>query len=158
MDTDEAMNEMFLSLSLSSSSGMHERNIIRLLNASNIYNRRLFIYYAQLINNQIPSSFEHELNRCAVSNLNELLLIIQNPSTSFQLNTRILKEILRANLSDLHGFLSSIRTDLIARFYQACLACNYQKIERFHDRLEYLRHFLEERGNEENSSTRFDHR
>lgn len=132
---------------------MHERNIIRLLNTSNIYNRRLFIYYAELINNKIPSSFEHELNRSAITNLNELLPIIDNSSCSFRLNTRVLKEIIRANLPDLHEFLSSINTDLLARLYHACLACNYQNIERFYNSFEYLQHCLDQRQNEENPST-----
>ncbi|CAF4408344.1 unnamed protein product, partial [Adineta steineri] len=33
--------------------GIHEMNIIRLLKTSNIYNSRLFIYYAQLVNDKI---------------------------------------------------------------------------------------------------------
>jgi hypothetical protein len=70
---------------------MHEMNIIRLLETSYIYNSRLFIYYAQLINDQIPSSFEHELNRCSVKNLDQLLTIINNPKSLFQINTRVLK-------------------------------------------------------------------
>ena len=131
---------------------MHERNIIRLLNTSNIYNHRLFIYYAQLRNNQIPSSFEHELNHCAIGNLNHLLLIIHNPSCSFQINTRVLKEILHANVTELHSFLCSITTDLMAQLYHACLACNYQTIETFYDSLEYLQHSLEQRQNEQNQS------
>ena len=143
-----------LSLSLDSiSPGMHERNIVSLLTTSNIYNRRLFIYYAELINNKIPSSFEHELNRSAITNLNELLSIIHNPSSSFQINTRVLKEIIRAESTDLHPFLSSINTDLLAQLYHACLACNYQTIERFYDSFEYLQHCLDQRQNEENPST-----
>lgn len=126
---------------------MHETNIIRLLETSNIYNSRLFIYYAQLINDKIPSSFEYELNRCAIKNLQELLTIIHNPLSSFQINTRILKEILRSNLTEIDEFLQSIPTDLISEIYQACLACNYQAIELFSDALNYLHSSLKQRGN-----------
>lgn len=128
--------------------GMHEINIIRLLEAAKIYNPRLFIYYAQLINDQIPASFEHELNRCAIESLEQLLIIIRNPSSSFQINTRVLKEILRTNLSELDQFLHSISIDLLSKLYYACLACNYQNIETFADSLNYMHRCLKERQNE----------
>jgi hypothetical protein len=124
---------------------MHEMNIIHLLQTSHIYNSRLFIYYAQLVNDQIPSSFEYELNRCAVENLQQILTIIHNPLSSFQINTRVLKEILRSNLSELDQFLQSISTDLMLQFYNACLACNYQTIEIFADALQYLYRCLQQR-------------
>jgi hypothetical protein len=130
---------------------MHEMNIIRLLQGSHIYNSRLFIYYAQLINDQIPSSFEHQLNRCALENLDQLLTIIHNPSSSFEINTRVLKEILRLNLTELQHFFHSIDTDLMSQFYHACLACNYQAIEQFTDGLRYLHHSLQERENKKKS-------
>jgi len=128
---------------------MHEMNIIRLLQTSHIYNPRLFIYYAQLINDQIPSSFEYQLNRCAIENLSQLLTIIHNPLSMFQINTRILKEILRSNRSELDQFLYSISTDLLSELYHACLACNYQTIKTFTDPLDYLHRCLQQR--EENS-------
>lgn len=127
--------------------GMHETNIIRLLETSHIYNSRLFIYYAQLINNDIPSSFEYELNRCSIKNLSELLKIIDNPLSSFQLNTRILKEILRSNINDIEEFIQSISINLLKEIYHACLACNYQTIEQFIDTLNYLHRCLEQRQN-----------
>ena len=122
-------------------------NIIRLLQTSNIHNSRLFIYYAQLINDQIPTSFEYELNRCAIYNLNQLLTIIHNPLTTFQINTRILKEILRSSSSELDQFLQSISIDLMSQLYHACFACNYQTIEIFADTLEYFHRCLEQRQN-----------
>ncbi|CAF0724567.1 unnamed protein product [Adineta steineri] len=128
--------------------GIHEMNIIRLLKTSNIYNSRLFIYYAQLVNDKIPTSFEYELNRSAISNLEQLLTIIRNPSSSFQINTRVLKEILRSNLSELDYFLQSINTDLMSQLYHACFACNYQTIEIFVDSLEYIHRCLQQRQNE----------
>lgn len=128
--------------------GMHEINIIRLLQKSQIYNSRLFIYYAQLINDQIPSSFEHELNRCAIENLDKLLAIIDNPLSSFQINTRVLKEILRSNLSELDHFLHSISIELMSQLYYACLACNYQTIETFANALNYMHRCLQLRQNE----------
>ncbi len=122
-------------------------NIIRLLETSHIYNSRLFIYYAQLINNQIPSSFEYELNRCVIENLQQLLTIIHNPLSSFKINTRVLKEILRSNFIELEQFLQSINTEFMSQLYHACLACNYQTIEIFHDALYYLHHCLQQREN-----------
>ncbi len=122
-------------------------NIIRLLQTSNIYNPRLFIYYAQLVNDQIPSSFEYQLNRCAVENLSQLLTIIHNPLSMFQINTRVLKEILRSDLSELEPFLYSINTNLLSELYHACLACNYQTISVFSGALEYVRHCLQQREN-----------
>jgi hypothetical protein len=120
-------------------------NIIRLLKTSNIYNSRLFIYYAQLINDQIPTSFEYELNRCAVQNLEQLLTIIHNPLSSFQINTRVLKEILRSNLTEIDRFLQSISTDLMSQIYHACFECNYQTIEIFVDALDYVHRCLQQR-------------
>jgi hypothetical protein len=120
-------------------------NIIRLLKTSNIYNSRLFIYYAQLINDQIPTSFEYELNRCAVQNLEQLLTIIHNPLSSFQINTRVLKEILRSNLTEIDRFLQSISTDLMSQIYHACFQCNYQTIEIFVDALDYVHRCLQQR-------------
>ncbi len=126
---------------------MHEMNIIRLLESSHIYNSRFFIYYAQLINDQIPSSFEHELNRCSIENLQQLLTIINNPKTLFQINTRVLKEILRSNLTELEQFLNSINTDLMSQLYHASLACNYQTIETFANALHYTQRCLQQRQN-----------
>jgi len=120
-------------------------NIIRLLKTSNISNSRLFIYYAQLINDQIPTSFEYELNRCAVQNLEQLLTIIHNPLSSFQINTRVLKEILRSNLTEIDRFLQSISTDLMSQIYHACFECNYQTIEIFVDALDYVHRCLQQR-------------
>jgi len=120
-------------------------NIIRLLKTSNIYNSRLFIYYAQLINDKIPTSFEYELNRCAVQNLEQLLTIIHNPLSSFQINTRVLKEILRSNLTEIDQFLQSISTDLMSQIYHACFECNYQTIEIFVDALDYVHRCLQQR-------------
>ena len=127
--------------------GMHEMNIIRLLHTSHVYNSRLFIYYAQLINDQIPSSFEHELNTCSVNNLEQLCTIIKNPLSSFKINTRVLKEILRSNLLQLNDFLDRINTDLILQLYQACLACNYQNIDAFVDNFHHLHVCLQKRKN-----------
>ncbi|CAF1983341.1 unnamed protein product [Rotaria magnacalcarata] len=148
IDSQPLTNKFLLFIDDIRITGMHEMNIIRLLNASQIYNARLFIYYAQLINDQIPSSFEHELNRCAIDNLEQLLTIIHNPAASFQINTRVLKEILRSNLSELDQFLHSISDDLISKIYYACLACNYETIKIFADSLNYMHRCLQQRQNE----------
>ena len=124
-------------------------NIVRLLQTSKIYNSRLFIYYAQLTNEQIPTTFEHELNRCAIFNLEQLLTIIHNPLSSFQINTRVLKEILRSSVTELDQFLQSISTSLMSQLYHACFACNYETMDAFADALEYLQRVLRQRENEQ---------
>ncbi|CAF2326586.1 unnamed protein product [Rotaria sp. Silwood2] len=150
IDSQPVMNKFLLFIDDIRITGMHEMNIIRLLETSQIYNSRLFIYYAQLINDQVPSSFEHELNRCAIDNLEKLLAIIHNPLSSFQINTRVLKEILRSNLSELDHFLNSISIDLISKLYYSSLACNYQTIETFTDSLNYMNRCLQQRQNIDN--------
>ncbi|CAF0744028.1 unnamed protein product [Rotaria sordida] len=150
IDRQPIMNKFLLFIDDIRITGMHEMNIIRLLKTSQIYNSCLFIYYAQLINDQISSSFEHELNRCAIDNLEKLLEIIHNPLSSFQINTRVLKEILRSNSTELDHFLHSISTDLIAKLYYACLACHYQTIEIFADSLKYMQRCLQQRQNIDN--------
>lgn len=130
--------------------GMHEMNIIRLLETLHIENPRLFIYYAELVNNHIPSTFEYQLNRCAIENLEQLLTIIHNQPSNFRINTRILKEILRSNLTELKQFLCSINYDLHREIYQACLACNYQAIEIFTKSLDYIHCYLKQRENNNN--------
>lgn len=125
--------------------GMHERNIIRLLDNSGISNRRIFIYYAQLINEHIPSSFEYQLNRCAIENLSQLLMIINNPLATFQINTRILKEILRSNTSELNEFLQTIPVELLSQIYHACLACEYQTMDAFKNTFRQLHCAYEQR-------------
>ncbi|CAF3340183.1 unnamed protein product [Rotaria sp. Silwood1] len=150
IDSQPVINKFLLFIDDIRITGMHEMNIIRLLETSQIYNSRLFIYYAQLINDQVPSSFEHELNRCAIDNLETLLPIIHNPVSSFQINTRLLKEILRSNLSELDHFLNSISIDLVSKLYYACLACNYQTIEIFTDSLNHMHRCLQQRQNIDN--------
>ena len=131
IDSQSLNNKYLLFLDDIRITGMHERNIIRLLENSAISNRRFFIYYAQLINEHIPSSFEYQLNRCAIGNLPQLLTIINNPLSIFQINTRILKEILRSNASELNEFLQSISVELLSQIYHACLACQYQTMDAF---------------------------
>ena len=104
---------------------MQEMNVIRLLQSSQIYNFHLLIYYAQLINDQILASFEYESNRYVISNFEELLIIIHNLLSSFQINGCLLKEILRFNFNGLSHFLRSISTDLRSRMYYACLSYHY---------------------------------
>ncbi|CAF1667734.1 unnamed protein product, partial [Didymodactylos carnosus] len=53
--------------------GMHEKNLVDLLTKSTIRNSRIFLYYAELVNDNIPSSFEHELNTCYVKSLSNIL-------------------------------------------------------------------------------------
>ena len=132
--------------------GMHELNIIRLLENSQIRNRRYFLYYAQLTNDQIPPSIEHELNHSAIESLDQIRAIIEDPISNFQINTRVLKEILRAEFTELDHFVRSISFDLMREIYHACLASHYQSIECFAERLQFFESYLKQRENQEHSS------
>ncbi|CAF1238635.1 unnamed protein product [Adineta ricciae] len=111
--------------------GSHEKIIVQLLKSLSIENPRIFLYFAQLLNPEVAATFEHELNTCAVSCLDDIYSMLQDSHCNFAINTRLVKGILRADEKQLDAFLERIDIKLLIQLYEACLAANYHNIDAF---------------------------
>ncbi|MDR1896334.1 MAG: phosphoribosyltransferase family protein [Prevotellaceae bacterium] len=117
--------------------GTHERIILNMLNSHNIYNKCYMLYFAELVNSDIPPNIENRLNNFYVKNMEQIDHIIKNER--FRFNTRVVKFILNSADDSFDRFIEKQSNDFILELYYNAIGNEYFKFPSYLNNLEKLR-------------------
>ena len=117
--------------------GSHEKMITKMLANYNIKNKTYLVYFAALINKNIPAQIENYLNNFVVKSVLDLDAIINN--NNFAINTRIVKFILNNNAEDFLNFIKCQNTSFVNLLYDMAIGNNYHNIETYSKNLLFIK-------------------
>jgi hypothetical protein len=120
--------------------GTHERIIVNMLNEYGIFNQCYMLYFAELINNELPPDIENYLNGFYVKSLDEINAIIRNER--FRFNTRVVKFILNATDNNFDDFIEKQDTYFIHELYYNAIGNEYFKFPAYLRNLEKIKTIL----------------
>lgn len=120
--------------------GSHEKMIVRMCNTLRLNCSYYLLYYAELINHDIPPQIENHLNYAKVKSLKDLDSIIE--SETFKINTRIVKFILNANESEFRSFIKSKDASFLKSLFFNSIGNAYHKIEAYRKNYSILKEKL----------------
>jgi len=109
--------------------GSHENMIVKMAREYNLNNEVYLIYFAELVNAEIPPSFENYLNYYQVKTIFDLNPIID--SAGFFINTRIVKYILNAVEKDLSAFIPQQNPAFIGLLYDMAIGNGYHTMPAY---------------------------
>jgi len=109
--------------------GTHEQVIINMLNDYRIANDCYMLYFAELINTDIPPSIENYLNNYSVGSLDDIDAIIKNEK--FVFNTRVVKYILNSKDDDFDAFIAGRSEDFVNELYYNAIGNEYFKFSSY---------------------------
>ncbi|MDU1892087.1 MAG: phosphoribosyltransferase family protein [Dysgonomonas sp.] len=120
--------------------GTHERIIVNMLNGYEVTNDCYMLYFAELINKEIPANIENYLNNYYVRSVDEVADIIKNEKFCF--NTRVVKFILNAEPEKFDNFIRSQCEDFVTELYYNAIGNEYFKFSSYLRNLEKLKEYL----------------
>ena len=120
--------------------GTHERIIVNMLNGYNVSNDCYMLYFAELINKDIPANIENYLNNYFVKNLRDINYIIKNEK--FQFNTRVVKYILNSKPEEFDLFIKDQDNNFVNELYYNAIGNEYFKFSSYLRNLEKLKSSL----------------
>lgn len=120
--------------------GSHERVIERMMSQLGLTNKRIYVYFAELVNKDINPNIENFINYYSVKSLLDLDKIIKNEN--FLLNTRVVKYILNYDHEDFKVFIQYQNTKLAESIYHLALGNSYHLIPDYQKNLYFLRDLL----------------
>jgi len=120
--------------------GSHERMICRMIENYGLSNKHHFLYFAELINNDVHPNIENFLNYYKVKSVFDLTDIINNPR--FAVNTRIVKFILHTESTEFKNFLLLQRYDFVNLLYNMSIGNGYHLIEAYKTNLDEIEKYL----------------
>lgn len=110
--------------------GAHESRICQMLKKYGIDNgHNYFLYFAELLSETTNPKIENYLNYYYVKNLVRLNKIIENHD--FQMNTRVVKYILDAPMSDCAYFLNYQSDTVLQTLYHNAIGNEYNNIDAY---------------------------
>ncbi|MBC8152847.1 MAG: hypothetical protein H7Z72_08055 [Bacteroidetes bacterium] len=120
--------------------GSHQLVIERMMDRYGLANPHTFVYYGQLTNAEVHPNIENYLNYYAVKSLGDLTPIVQ--STSFRINTRLVKYILNHAPADSQPFLEQQSTAFLDDLYDMALGNEYHLIAEYEPTVSVLGQLL----------------
>ncbi|MDR2533887.1 MAG: phosphoribosyltransferase family protein [Tannerellaceae bacterium] len=117
--------------------GTHERVIMNLLDKYNMTNHCFMLYFAELMNRDIPPMIENMLNYAFVKSLSDISSIIRNETFGF--NTRVVKYILNTDPDSFDSFTAGQSWEFIADLYCNAIGNEYFKFPAYRRNLGALR-------------------
>ena len=120
--------------------GSHEIVIKKQIIAHQLEGKGLFgfVYFAELVAQNIPPQYENALNYAYVKSLREIVEMIQLPH--FQYNTRIIKYIL--NAPDIQLFLEKVDKKKQETLYHWAISNNYHQMKEYQKNLQKIKNHL----------------
>jgi hypothetical protein len=115
--------------------GTHEERLIEVLEAEEVKNDSMFLYYAKYFGNS--PDIEAALNFAAVKCLADYIEISNQPN--HHVIIRPVKYLLSVPPSDLQTALSGMSSELIEKIYHACLAEGYYTIPSYQDNFQQIK-------------------
>lgn len=120
--------------------GSHERMISKMLKEYNLHNETHMLYFAELVNMDIPPTIENYLNYHEVKTIFDLDRIINGGH--FIVNTRIVKYILNYEHKDFCIFIGYQSKAFMNQLYDMALGNGYHTMDNYSINLNYLKHLL----------------
>lgn len=117
--------------------GTHEQVIINMLNGYNISNDCYMLYFAELINQDVPPNIENYLNNFYVKSLSDIDSIIREEEFAF--NTRVVKYILNGKDEDFDRFIAARDEDFVNELYYNAIGNEYFKFSSYLRNIKKLR-------------------
>lgn len=120
--------------------GTHEQVIINMLNDYNISNDCYMLYFAELVNKDVPPNIENYLNNFYVKGLMQIENIIQEEN--FRFNTRVVKFILNAEDDIFDSFIAGRDEDFVNELYYNAIGNEYYKFSSYLRSIKKLREIV----------------
>lgn len=119
--------------------GSHELVIRRLLEDSGVVGSYRFVYFAELINKDIPPTFENFLNYFQIKNVSDLISLFNSPT--FVFNTRVVKFILKSEKNDFLKLTENSSPEKLKELIALAISNNYHLMKEYEYNLHYLINF-----------------
>lgn len=116
--------------------GAHERRIQRMFDEQGIQNRTFFVYFAELVNEQIDPNFENTLNHSTVQSLSEVEKIQKNGA--FAWTVRFVKYVLSSDRHEFGAFMERQDKNFNNRLLDFAISEGYQNLEKYRKNFELL--------------------
>ncbi len=122
--------------------GSHEKMILKMLDDGDteLEEQDYFLYFAELVNNNIHPKIENQLNYAYVKSLLDLDKIIKNEN--FLLNTRVVKYILNADYNEFKQFINYQPMRLTENIYHQAIGNCYHKIPAYKRNFNYIKKLI----------------
>ncbi|MFV0418326.1 MAG: phosphoribosyltransferase family protein [Dysgonomonas sp.] len=120
--------------------GTHEQVIINMLNDYDISNDCYMLYFAELINKDVPPNIENYLNNFYVKGLEQIDTIVKEED--FVFNTRVVKFILNAKEDDFNSFITRRGDDFVKELYYNAIGNEYFKFSSYLRNIEKLKEIV----------------
>ncbi|HIC8757320.1 phosphoribosyltransferase family protein [Elizabethkingia anophelis] len=117
--------------------GSHEQTINKILGQYNISGNFLFMYYAELANNEIHPNIENHYNFFSVKSTDCIITLIKQ--NDFRFNTRIVKYILLMNSNDFNKVIQNLHQRLVNEFFDLAISNNYHQISDYQINIQQLK-------------------
>jgi hypothetical protein len=113
--------------------GSHEYVIKKQIQANGLENNGTFgfVYFAELLNENVAPQFENFLNYAYVKNLDHIAEIMED--ATFQFNTRVIKYIL--NSENIDSFLTKISNPHKQKLVHLAISNNYHLMEEYQENI-----------------------
>jgi hypothetical protein len=123
--------------------GSHEYTVNKILNYYNIQGDFVFVYFAELLNENIHPNIENHFNYYAVKGITQIVELVNR--YRFQFNTRIIKYILNLDKKDLKFLLENMDSSRSKQLFDLAVSNNYHQITEYKTNINLIS--LEHYGN-----------
>lgn len=116
--------------------GSHEHTVNKILEQYNVNGDFVFVYFAELINNEIHPKIENHYNYFAVKGVEDIVDVVNR--TNFQYNTRIIKFILNLEEEKFGYLINNISNDKRKELFHLAISNNYHQIIEYQNNIETI--------------------
>ena len=109
--------------------GSHEFVVGKALEAGGYLNKHIYLYFAELVNQNIDPSIENELNYASVRSHKDFEHILLSPD--FQFNTRNIKYLLGLDLGQFAGLIAQLNEQQLRRLTTLAIGNDYHLKSEF---------------------------
>ncbi len=121
--------------------GGHERMILKMVREYDLQEPLYMLYFAELVNRDIPPTIENFLNYHAVKSIFDLDALIR--SGAFTLNTRAVKYILHYDFETFRIFAEGQSDAFLEYLYDMALGNGYHTMDAYRKNLGLIRSYVE---------------
>lgn len=140
LDTEFCKGKHLIFLDDVKITGSHEHVMREMLSKYNVQDTCTFIYFAQLVNQNVPAKYEDYINHFHVKNIGALLyLMLRHDHT---LNMRTIKFMLKSDPIDFNNFLSMLPEKTREQIWDYAVGENYHKTPEYSENMGTLSKFV----------------
>jgi hypothetical protein len=116
--------------------GSHEHIVKKILAQYDVQGEFVFMYFAELMNKDIHPNIENYYNYFYVKDLESLSAVIN--ARSFVFNTRIVKYILKLEITELILLMNNVDSFKFEQLFHLAVSNNYHTISDYSENLTYI--------------------